>query len=101
MNTAIRSRFWLMAGLVFGAAALRLLPHPPNFAPIAAIALFGGAHFERKRWAFAVPLAAMLASDTVLEALYGWGFTSGMPVVYGSFALIVGVGMLLRGRRTT
>ena len=100
MDTTIRSRFWLMAGLVFGAAALRLLPHPPNFTPVAAIALFAGAHFERKRWAFAVPLAAMLVSDAVLELLTGRGFTSGMPVIYGTFAAIVGIGLLLRRRRT-
>jgi hypothetical protein len=90
-------RFWLMAGLVFGAAALRLLPHPPNFTPIAAIALFGGAQFERKRWAFAVPLAAMALSDAVLRVLFGWGFD---PVVYAAFALIVCLGFLLRNKRT-
>lgn len=100
MRTAVKPRFWLMAGLVFGAAALRLLPHPPNFTPIAAIALFGGAHFERKRWAFAVPLAAMLLSDSVLAVLEGWGFHPTLPVVYGTFALIVCLGFLLRKRRT-
>ncbi len=100
MRTAVKPRFWLMVGLVFGAALLRLLPHPPNFTPIAAIALFAGAHFERKRWAFAVPLAAMALSDAVLQVLFGWGFHSGMPVVYGSFALIVCLGFLLRSRRT-
>lgn len=100
MNTTIRSRFWLMAGLVFGAAALRLLPHPPNFTPVAAIALFGGAHFSRKFWAFAVPLAAMLVSDAVMEVTTGHGFTSGMPVIYATFAAIVGMGILIRNRRT-
>lgn len=100
MRTAVKPRFWLMVGLVFGAALLRLLPHPPNFAPIAAIALFGGAHFERRSFAFAVPFAAMFLSDAVLQWLFGWGFHSGMPVVYGTFALIVCLGFLLRNRRT-
>jgi hypothetical protein len=97
MRTCEKPRFWLMAGLVFGAAALRLLPHPPNFTPIAAIALFGGAHFERKRWAFAVPLAAMALSDAVLRVLFGWGFD---PVVYATFAIIVCLGFLLRDGKT-
>ncbi len=97
MRTLEKPRFWLMASLVFGAAALRLLPHPPNFTPIAAIALFGGAHFERKRWAFAVPLTAMALSDAVLRVLFGWGFDS---VVYATFALIVCLGFLLRNKRT-
>lgn len=99
MTPKRKPRFWLMVGIVVAGAALRLLPHPPNFAPVGALALFGGAHFERKRFAFAVPLAAMLVSDAVLEALFGWGFHSAMPVVYGAFALIVCVGFLLRERR--
>ena len=45
--------------LNLGAALTRLLPHPYNFAPIAGIALFGGAQFSDKRLAFLVPLAAM------------------------------------------
>src|SRR5260370_33110869 len=97
MRTWEKPRFWLMASLVLGAAALRLLPHPPNFTPIAAIALFGGAHFERKGWAFAAPLAAMALSDAVLRALFGWGFD---PVVYATFAVIVCLGFLLRDRKT-
>jgi len=87
------SRFGLMAGLVFGAAATRLLPHPPNFTAVGAIALFAGAHFSRKIWALAVPLAAMLVSDAVL------GFSSSLPVVYATFAMIVGLGLLLRERK--
>ena len=86
-------RYALLVGLILGAAASRLIPHPPNFAPIGAIALFGGATFRDRRWAFATPLAAMLLSDAVL------GFHSLMPFVYGSFALIVCLGLLLHGRR--
>ncbi len=99
MEKRIKSRFWLTVGMVLGAAAMRLLPHPPNFTPIAAMALFGGAHFERKRCAFAVPLAAMFLSDLVLEIIFGWGFHALMPIVYASFAVVVGLGLLLRSRR--
>ena len=31
------------------AAVIRLIPHPPNFAPITAMALFGGLHFKNKK----------------------------------------------------
>ena len=34
-----------LTGLILLAALTRLLPHPPNFSPIEAIALFGGAYF--------------------------------------------------------
>jgi hypothetical protein len=99
MDRALRARFWLLASMVVGVAVMRILPHPPNFAPVAAMAPFGGAHFDRKAWAFGVPVAAMLLSDAALEVVFGWGFHALMPVVYLSFAAIVGIGFLLRRRR--
>ena len=91
-------RAWLVGTMICGAAALRLLPHPLNFAPIGAMALFGGAHLRHRGWALALPLGAMLLSDAALEATTGWGFHRLMPAVYGSFALIVVLGFLLRSR---
>lgn len=86
-------RFVTLTGMIFMAALSRLAPHPPNFTPIAAMALFGGAHFVDKRAAFLVPLGAMFLSDSLL------GFHAGMPFVYGSFALIACIGLGLRRRR--
>lgn len=80
----------MLAGIILAAVASRLIPHPSNFSPIAALALFGGAQFADKRLAFIVPLAAMLLSDLVL------GFHALIPVVYGSFALIVCLGFWVR-----
>src|SRR5437870_709086 len=51
--------------LIVLAAASRLLPHPPNFAPVAAIGLFAGA-MNGRRVGWLVPLVALLASDSVL-----------------------------------
>ncbi len=48
----------LLAALIVLAALSRVLPHPPNFSPVAAVALFGGAYFAARHWAFVVPLAA-------------------------------------------
>lgn len=89
-----QSRFWSLAGFILAAAASRLVPHPMNFTPIGAMALFSGAYFGRRVTAFLVPLAAMLLSDLVI------GFHSGMPVVYGCFAVNVLVGMWLQRRRS-
>ncbi|HEY3248557.1 MAG TPA: DUF6580 family putative transport protein [bacterium] len=80
--------------LVLAAAGARLLPHPPNVTPIAAMALFGGASFDDARMALAVPLAAMLLSDVVL------GLHATMPFVYLGFLLIAGIGLWLRTRRS-
>lgn len=84
----------VLTGMILAAAASRLCPHLPNFTPIAAMALFGGAHFADKRLAFGVPLLALLLSDALL------GFHAGMPAVYGGFALIVALGLGLRANRT-
>jgi len=90
----MKSRLGLLIGMIIAAAAMRLLPHPSNFEPIGAIALFAGAYFDDKRWAFVLPLAAMLLSDAVI------GFHSQMAGVYGAFALVVWLGSFLRQRRT-
>ena len=51
----------LLVGIVVAAALARLVPHPPNVTPIAAMALFGGACFRNRKLAYLLPLAAMLA----------------------------------------
>lgn len=84
-----------IGGLILFGALLRLMPHWPNFTPIAAIALFGGAYIRKKHLAFLVPFAALLISDLFL------GFHKWMIAVYISFALVVGIGMLLRDRVRT
>lgn len=62
--------------LIAFAILARLLPHPPNFAPLAAIALLGGAVLPR-RWALTVPVVAMMASDILIGLhpliFYTWG----------------------------
>lgn len=78
--------------MIIAAAIIRLLPHPPNFTPIFAMALFGGAYLSKKKMAFILPLAAMLISDLFI------GFHSLMLVVYGSIALITALGFLLKNR---
>ena len=77
-----------LALLVFG-VALRFVPHVPNFTPVGAIALFGGAVLG---WRLAVwlPLGILIVSD-VFIGMYGsiW-FT------WAGFLLVTLVGMALR-----
>jgi len=87
------TRYSTLAAIIVLAALSRFFPHPFNFTPMAAIALFGGAYFSNRWMAFLVPFAAMLISDTMQELLTGWGFHSGMPVVYGSFAIVSLIGI--------
>ena len=81
--------------IILFAVTLRLVPHPPNFAPIAAMALFGGAYLNR-RYALVVPIAALLLSDLVI------GFYSPLVMVsvYGSFVLTGLMGLWLKKRKS-
>ncbi|MEX0616398.1 MAG: DUF6580 family putative transport protein [Candidatus Woykebacteria bacterium] len=54
------------SALIIGSAVgLRLIPHMPNFAPVGAMALFGGAYLPRK-YALLALFAVMLVSDYLL-----------------------------------
>jgi hypothetical protein len=99
-----------IACMILLAALSRLLPHPPNFAPITAVALFGAATLSPWWLAFVVPLGAMLLSDAALEwttkwglfdgwLSHGYGFHRGMVAIYAIFLLITALGLLLRRRR--
>lgn len=88
-----RPRLAALIAMILAAAATRLAPHPWNLTSIGAIALFGGATFQDRRLAVAVPLLALFLSDLVL------GLYADMPVVYGSFLLVAGIGVWLRSHR--
>jgi len=83
-------RLLLIISMILAGAFMRLIPHWPNFTPIAALALFGGTYIRRKELAYIIPLAALLLSDLFL------GFHKYMIAVYLSFAVIVTFGFMLR-----
>ncbi|MEK7658952.1 MAG: DUF6580 family putative transport protein [Patescibacteria group bacterium] len=80
--------------LVLIGVSLRLLPHAPNFTPIAAIALFGGVYFSKKT-ALIFPVLAMAISDIFL----GFYEPLIMLSVYGSFLLCVVLGFWLKNHK--
>ena len=67
----MNSRTLLILVLVIGAALLRLAPHPPNFTPLLAAAVFAGRSLGRGTSAAALVLLSMLAIDipVIWEAL--------------------------------
>jgi len=99
MSEKINLRSGILILLIVAAALSRLLPHPFNFTPIGAMALFGAAYFSDRRLAFVVPFAAMWLSDLWLNnVVYGnaAGFQwMGNLWVYGSFLLISMMGFVL------
>jgi hypothetical protein len=76
------------------AAVVRIMPHPWNFTPIGAMAIFSGSMFRDRRLAFLFPLAALFAGDLFV------GLYRIIPIVYASFLLSVLIGRWLAERRT-
>src|SRR5580658_9479283 len=80
---------------VLGAVA-RLLPHPPNFAPVGATSLFAGARLPRWQ-AYLVPLVALAVTDPILSPFYGFApFSKYLLFSYLSVLISVWLGRRLR-----
>lgn len=90
----INSRFYSLVAIVLAVSLYRIFPHPPNFTPALAVALFAGAHFSDRRLAVIVPLFAMLIADLFL------GLHATLPFVYAAILLLVLLGGWLRQRKT-
>ena len=85
-----KTRFFILTGMILTAVLSKFLPHPTNFAPIGAIALFGGAQFTNRWIGFVVPFTALLIGDFIT------GLHTLIPFVYGCFALNVCLGWWVR-----
>ena len=68
-------------GLILILALARLIPHPPNFTPIVAVAIMSGYFFKNIYLSFATLIISMLLSDLFL------GFYENMIYVYISLIL--------------
>ena len=80
---------------VLGAVA-RLLPHPPNFAPVGATSLFAGARLPRWQ-AYLVPLVALAVTDPILSPFYGFQpYSKYLLFSYLSVLISVWLGRRLR-----
>jgi hypothetical protein len=97
--TKISSKTLFVIVAVAIVALSRLLPHIPNFTPIAAMALFGGAFLSNKKSAYLLTFAALLLSDILVNTiLYNdYNFTNYIAqpfvwAVYFSFGLTVFMG---------
>ena len=69
--------------LILILAFARLIPHPPNFTPIIAVALISGYFFKNINLSLLILLVAMLLSDLFI------GFYENMIFVYASLLLII------------
>jgi len=83
----------LILAMIVLAAVVRLAPHPWNFTPVGAIALFSGAMVRDRCLAFLFPLLVMFTTDAIM------GFNKLSLLVYASFLLSVLIGRAVVGAR--
>jgi len=104
MKKIIDIRFAVISGMILIAAISRFLPiaftSMQNFSPVGAMALFGGAYFAKKQWAYIVPMMALWLSNLVLNNVfytkYYPTFSFGFELaVFVSFALVVAIGIVV------
>lgn len=93
----------ILGAMILAAALTRVMPHPWNFSPVEAIALFGGAYFASRSLAIVVPLVAMFASDLALAGIHGGTYATyfvsmSFWLVYACIALSSVLGFGLRGK---
>jgi hypothetical protein len=103
-----KKRFLVLSGFILIAALSRMIPHPYNFAPMGAMAIFGAAYFSDKKFSFLVPLVAMFISDLLVNNILYAGFYGGFTLftpgfywMYGAIALIVLAGLLIMKKVNT
>lgn len=107
MKKVLDTRFLIISGMILLAAISRFLPialpSMANFSPVGTMALFGGAYFAKKQWAFIVPMMALWLSNLILNNVfytkYYPTFSFGFELaVFVSFALVVVIGIVLLKR---
>ena len=73
--------------LIMAAAISRVLMYPHNFSPVIGMAIFAGGVIKDKRFAFVLPIFAMLLADVMFEAsgiakgFWGWGQLTGYCIL--------------------
>ena len=89
----MKTKLITLSIIVFAIALFRILPHPANVSPVAAMALFGGAYFADKRVALIIPFLALLLSDLII------GLHDTMVFVYASFVITMLIGYWIKDRQ--
>lgn len=79
--------------LILFAMLLRVLPHPPNFTSVGAVAMFSGS--KSPRWmSYGITILGVLLTDWLI----GFDSWNGRIVVYSAFLLYGLIGYALRNR---
>lgn len=81
--------------LILVAGLSRLLPHPPNFTALGAMALFGGAALNSKILRIALPLAALFVTDVIINNTIYYNAAEGFTLFYsGAIWTYLAIGII-------
>ena len=84
---------WLAILFIILGVVFRLIPHVPNFTPLAGIALFSGVYLNKKH-GYIIPLAIYIISDFIV------GMHNTVFFTWVSIAMIYFLGVQLKKRKT-
>lgn len=93
-STMQKTQLHSILGLIVLGTVSRLLPHPPNFTAMNAIALFSVCSFGNLGLSLFAVLTTMLFSDFI------FGLHSSIAFVYLSFGLMILMGNSLKSKRS-
>ena len=77
-------------GLILVLALTRLIPHPPNFTPMIAVAILSGFYFKNFFIGLPIVIFSMFLGDLII------GFHSTMIFTYTSLAIAVVLGIIIK-----
>ena len=80
----------LIISVIFLVSLTRIFPHPPNFTPILALAIFGGAYLPNRITAISLPIISMFISDLII------GFHSQIFTIYATIIFLSILGHLMK-----
>ena len=80
----------LILSIIFLVSLTRIFPHPANFTPILALAIFGGAFLPNKKTALFLPISTMFLSDLII------GFHSQIYAVYVAIIILSLLGNMIK-----
>lgn len=94
MNKVISPRLVFVISAVAIAALTRILPHPPNFTAVGAMALLAGALVPNRLLSLVMPMTALFITDLFL------GFHNTMWAVYAAVGFTSMIGWMISKRQS-
>jgi hypothetical protein len=105
----LKPKFLIVLSAILLASVFRLVPHWPNFTPIATIAIMGGALISNRMLGVIVPILAMAFSDLLTIVFINYKYTAvsdyfSSPATFLIYLALIGISVLgfwIRDKQST